>query len=894
MLEFQKEILTNLVEDDGLLIMAPGLGMFKLFCSFLELYCNNDNHLVFILNTTPALDIAIKERLVSQGIPPSSALQTIDYDTLSDTRTTMYRQGGVFSVTSRILAVDLLLKRVPTALISGIVVYNAHRVRPNSMEELILQIYREENEQGFLKAFSDQPGSFTTGFAPLQNKLKALQLRSVQLWPRFQVMVSNDLTNSDEEVIELRQPMSENMEKIQQGLIECMEATLAEVRKSNQRVNVPEYTFENSLFKSFDAIVRQQLDPIWHQIPQSTKQLVGDLKVLRQLLTYLTNYDCVSFNSFVETIITSNTPTPSARMLKRQSQWLFLDAADQLITSARKRVYVKSTDKEYESTPDMAYNHTLVGDLPNNTRLVLEEQPKWKLLQDILDEIGEDATTNTIHGAPVLVMVNDQRNCAQLQEYIARKQILIQKLAGRYFKWRKDMQQIQHSVESQQGSIKQQEQSTPQRYPPNKRRRVRGGSATAASSGSRSSPLVLTPHNDLNETVKRLDAESNDTYDDNEYGLIDDDFEVDDIIATMELGEHDILPNFDEITPGTIVSIQCYDNDIDEQVLEDHQPRYIIMYDPNPAFIRRVEVYRALNPSLQVRVYFMVYDSSVEEQKYLSLIRKEKEAFEKLIREKSIMAIPIQQKRTEKDEVFIRTVSSRYGGGELKISNTQTVIVDMREFRSSLPPILYSQGVKIIPCTLQVGDYILAPDVCVERKSISDLIQSLNSGRLYSQCESMKIHYKIPILLIEFDQNKSFSLQNVLDIKENIVATDLSSKLTLLTLAFPTLRIIWSSSPQETTIIFKQLKESHDEPIVEEAVLIGADNPNQANTSINATPEDILRSMPGVTSKNYWLIMNKVTNLEALAKMKEKDIQDIIGIAPGQALYRFLHRTIKK
>ena len=39
----------------------------------------------------------------------------------------MYRNGGVFSVTSRILAVDMLLDRVPTAMISGIVLYNAHR-----------------------------------------------------------------------------------------------------------------------------------------------------------------------------------------------------------------------------------------------------------------------------------------------------------------------------------------------------------------------------------------------------------------------------------------------------------------------------------------------------------------------------------------------------------------------------------------------------------------------------------------------------------------------------------------------------------------------------------------------------------------------------------------------
>lgn len=56
--------------------------------------------------------------------------------------------------------------------------------------------------------------------------------------------------------------------------------------------------------------------------------------------------------------------------------------------------------------------------------------------------------------------------------------------------------------------------------------------------------------------------------------------------------------------------------------------------------------------------------------------------------------------------------------------------MDMREFRSSLPPIIHKEGMKIAPCTLQVGDYILSPDICVERKSISDLIGSFNSGRL--------------------------------------------------------------------------------------------------------------------------------------------------------------------
>jgi DNA excision repair protein ERCC-4 len=38
-----------------------------------------------------------------------------------------------------------------------------------------------------------------------------------------------------------------------------------------------------------------------------------------------------------------------------------------------------------------------------------------------------------------------------------------------------------------------------------------------------------------------------------------------------------------------------------------------------------------MHPDRTLKVYFMVYDNSIEENKYLSLIRKEKAAFEKLI-----------------------------------------------------------------------------------------------------------------------------------------------------------------------------------------------------------------------------------------------------------------------
>ena len=65
-------------------------------------------------------------------------------------------------------------------------------------------------------------------------------------------------------------------------------------------------------------------------------------------------------------------------------------------------------------------------------------------------------------------------------------------------------------------------------------------------------------------------------------------------------------------------------------------------------------------------------------------------------------------------------------------------------------------------------DYILSPEMCVERKSLSDLRQSFLSGRLYNQAEAMTKHYKTPILLIEFDRERAFALHSTAELGSDI------------------------------------------------------------------------------------------------------------------------------
>ena len=77
------------------------------------------------------------------------------------------------------------------------------------------------------------------------------------------------------------------------------------------------------------------------------------------------------------------------------------------------------------------------------------------------------------------------------------------------------------------------------------------------------------------------------------------------------------------------------------------------------------------------------------------------------------------------------------------------IVVDEREKKSGIPGILKGIGIGLEIKTLPIGDYIVAPETVVERKTISDLISSIFDGRLFDQCNRLKEHYQFPILLIE-------------------------------------------------------------------------------------------------------------------------------------------------
>jgi len=84
----------------------------------------------------------------------------------------------------------------------------------------------------------------------------------------------------------------------------------------------------------------------------------------------------------------------------------------------------------------------------------------------------------------------------------------------------------------------------------------------------------------------------------------------------------------------------------------------------------------------------------------------------------------------------------------VKLENLR-IIVDDREQKSGIPKLLKSVGLQVEMKTLPIGDYIVAPETIVERKSIRDLLASVFDGRLFDQCTRLKEHFEHPIILME-------------------------------------------------------------------------------------------------------------------------------------------------
>ncbi|PKP56399.1 MAG: hypothetical protein CVT89_06305, partial [Candidatus Altiarchaeales archaeon HGW-Altiarchaeales-2] len=82
------------------------------------------------------------------------------------------------------------------------------------------------------------------------------------------------------------------------------------------------------------------------------------------------------------------------------------------------------------------------------------------------------------------------------------------------------------------------------------------------------------------------------------------------------------------------------------------------------------------------------------------------------------------------------------------------IYADIRERNTEIFKIL-NEKADVIVRQLEVGDYILSENVCVERKTAGDFLQSIVDRRLLEQAQNLVRNFEIPIIIIEGELNLS-------------------------------------------------------------------------------------------------------------------------------------------
>lgn len=917
-------VVSELTANDGVLVLARGLGLVEsVLARFIERSCEA-HKLVLVFNGSEGDVRRVQRTLLTRGV--KRTLRFIGASDVSPVeRAKLYRGGGVLWTTARTAVLDMLSGQLPPQLVAGIVVLRCEQVRETSTDVFAVRECRRHNGAAFVKGLTESPERMCSGFDFARRTLVLLRVRHLLLWPRFRDEVKAELEARTPECIVMWQPMTESMTQIQAHLLSIISLCVAEVKRANLQLDVREqFTLESVLTRQFEQTVALSITPKWYTIGARTKQLIADIRALRRLLLALMQADAVQFYRYWQLI------------LEQQSQWIFTDDAQKLDRLARERVLVAPADFEPanvvvpaddDAASESSAKRRHTADQPSGSKaveLILEVPPKWEQLEELLDEIADTDRKSALGSSTTLIVAADERGANQVREFLTKgARATLRSSFAIYQRYRRA--RAAQAAQPSTAKVGQYE-----RY-----RRAQGGKHTykqaeAAAAVAEATTAVDT--NDNNDDDNDIDnddeaAEPLDllTHADQqadwlasqapppvgeaaaaaaavpaEVVVVEDEVAaaVADSVSLSELEqEASFQTNFGVLSQPLVLVSSVANPD----ALSDYRPRYVILLQPDCAYIRELERYKAARPGVALRVYYCVYSESVEKAHNECVLAAEKEAFRTLasIKAKLVMPESFDEPEAAADQEeppanpfsmseprATSKASSLVGGGAGKsmLAAADLVIVDTREFRSSLPSMLHHDRLRLLPATLAVGDYILSPDVCVERKSVADLVGSLNSGHLYEQAGVLCRLYERPVLLIEFAEDEAFGLAPPELLQAEITGANVQSKLTLLTLHFPRLCVMLSRSSRDTARIFRQLKRGRPDPDIR-AVTTAAEEASVANET-----EDFLRALPGMTNRGFEKVAAQCKTVAELFSKSRLQLDAILGTLNGGLLYDFIHK----
>ncbi|MDD5418048.1 MAG: ERCC4 domain-containing protein [Candidatus Nanoarchaeia archaeon] len=195
------------------------------------------------------------------------------------------------------------------------------------------------------------------------------------------------------------------------------------------------------------------------------------------------------------------------------------------------------------------------------------------------------------------------------------------------------------------------------------------------------------------------------------------------------------------------------------------------------------------------------------------------------------------------------------------------IAVDINEKAVYVEKKLSEMNAEVVKMSLPVGDYLVADDTIVERKTVSDFISSIYDKRIFTQLECMKKCFDSSVLVIEGDESLCHSKR----IHENGVIGVISK--IALDYKIPIIRTAGEEETAKYIYSFAKRKQNNNNPS------FSIDFRKKSKSS----RENILVSLPGVGVKIAFKLLKHFGSVENVFMAGEDELIQVSSIGKKKA-----------
>lgn len=331
----------------------------------------------------------------------------------------------------------------------------------------------------------------------------------------------------------------------------------------------------------------------------------------------------------------------------------------------------------------------------------------------------------------------------------------------------------------------------------------------------------------------------------------------------------------DEFRAGTYNVLVA--SSVAEEGLDIPSVDLVIFYEPVPSEIRLIQRRGRTGRKAAGRVIILMAEKTMDEGMYWASKRKERTMHETLQRLSTQTSGGTKHARGSGTHHDSTPAGKPANGQSTLFQHTEAsdnvfIFADAREQASQvLRELSFFPDVRVHTKTLEVGDFVIGPDVVIERKTTEDFLSSVIDGRLLGQLMNMSHAYARPLLILEGKPDDLFTLRNM---HENAIIGMLST--IALTYRIP---IFFTKNAQETAkyirLMAKREQQGNDREI---RLRVGRKGFTRAEQQ-----QFLVESLPGIGPTVAKSLLEHFGSIQKLVNASNDELKEVEKIGPKKA-----------